>query len=128
MKTLTDQQWYNLADHATQPVELTKGVVDEDFYIYDREFGYFKVMSGHHQIVMAILYTFRKGFNSFFEYSESVGSDYDVNDLADEWLYLPGTCFFSSMGTLPCIWDANSLNSTEKRILGGLGFRHIGEQ
>lgn len=118
MKALTDEQWWEIADYASSPVELTEEANDNDkFYVYDREFGYFIVGCGHHQIVMAHLWAFRSGYPTFFDAANALVK-YDSHALADKWLEMPGTCFHSSMGRNPTVWRKSNLNFNEKRILG----------
>ncbi len=121
MKALSERQWLDICSYANDPVELKPDIDGADYYVYDREFGYFVVGSGAHQIVMAHLWAFRNGYETFYEATRflyDTEDGYSTSDLADRWLQMPGTCFFSSMGYRPTVWKKSNLNFAEKRILG----------
>jgi len=126
MKKLTEEQWLSLAEHASDPVELKPGVANcDEYWVYDREYGFFQVGMGLHRVVMAHLYAFRQGYDGYFQYmlDEKIKQ---VKDLADAWIELPGNCFHSSQGIMPTVWSTSNLNYQERKILGP-DFREIGD-
>lgn len=121
MKTLTDDQYNKLASFADRPIPLNQGAPDGS-YVYDREYGYFNVGWGYHEIVMAFLYAFKNGFDSYVDMANAQNITFNaMSKLADEFIKQPGTCFFSSQCKTPTIWCPSNLNAIERRHLALYG-------
>lgn len=125
--TLTDEHWWTISDYCYSPVALTEAKEFSSF-VYDRIYGFFSVSTGCHNIVMAFLYAFRKGYDNYLNMAQDDGIDgIDAQShYADEWLKNAGTCFAGTFSIRPCVWRSSNLTVEEKRILGKNGLTEIG--
>lgn len=115
----TEDQWHFLDGMVNStPCELKDAVLfnaygDLDDFVYDRKYGYMRVPSGHHQMVMCLLLAYHHGF----EYYTDVMRKFKIkkeDDLAEKWLELEGTCFKSSVSTIMKAGYKGNLNASEK--------------
>lgn len=119
MKQLTQEQWWKISNNTSSPVGLEEANLDADF-VYDREYGFFIVNFGCHNIIMAMLFAFKLGFASYLD------MDGPMEDIADRWLMLKGTCFQSSQASKPYVWKLSHLSISEMRVFGKNGLTEIG--
>lgn len=112
VRELTDQQWWRISGCASQPVPLKEADVSRPF-VYGREWGFFYVSMGHHQLAMATLLTFERG--NLWVASEPE----EASKLADLWLEkAPGAAFRSSVSKFVQVGQPRKLSPLERRLFG----------
>lgn len=112
VRELTEQQWWRISDYASQPVPLTEANVSRPF-VYSREWGFFYVPMGYHQLAMATLLTFERGRLWVAQEAERPDA------LADNWLEkAPGAAFRSSVSKFVQVGQPRKLTPLERRLFG----------
>lgn len=123
MKALTEEQWWSIADHAFQPTGLKYPLPDS--FVYDRERGLFQVDYGCHQLVMAMLLSFREDLDDYFHLATKRNikvQNHMIYDFADEFIQLPGTAFLSSVAKTISVGKLSNLNRLEQKFFTEAGF------
>lgn len=125
----TDSQWSQMvSNNMTMPVPLHTANLDNPF-VYDRQWGLFYVGSGYHWQAMAMLLSFRNGFDDPYLYARSLDMECNYNaihKLADKFLEQEGTCFASSMDVdTITVGKRGNLNAAERQALRNYPFRYI---
>jgi hypothetical protein len=125
MKEITDQMWWKMCSaNMSHPVPLHEADHTVPF-VYDRDYGFFYVPFGYHQIAMATLLGFHCDRDDLIDLAKEHGVEFS-SGLADEWLEGEGRCFRSSAGNDIVAGYKANLNAIERRIFGNV--RYIFEE
>ncbi|WP_077594131.1 hypothetical protein [Polaromonas sp. A23] len=118
MRSLTSQQLETLKEAgASEPKPFHLADLSRPF-VYDRAFGVFYCVPGHHRCTMSLLLAYAKGYESGIDAAEDLDLDFP-DETADRWLEeVQGTAFRSSVGHRVQVGKRANLTLIEKRWLG----------
>jgi hypothetical protein len=118
LKEITYQKMY--AFHISTPVPLEE-IDNNYFWVYWRPYGIFYVDGAYHQAAMALFYALHSGYDNTIDFQKK--EDKTTSEMADAFLELEGTAFFSSVGKyIPKAGHKGNLNRKELNIFGEVDY------
>lgn len=117
-KLLTEEQWWAIAEYTSEPEPLVNAELEYPF-LYVAGWGVFYPGMGYHQILMANIYAFEKGFQSGRQAREEL--EMTSEEMAEKLLQEFPVAWRSSVGR-PTIFGNKLLNYAERSFLHGVEF------